>query len=108
MKTQFFWKKKSSSFKYYENEAQKLKKEIKIKNCEIENRKLEFLFKKKSEYYYLKNNKKEHSLTYVLPHKVSLIGLDGYLKYSNSEIESLDRYFLFIDQMPIRKRKKIR
>ena len=38
--------------------------------------------------------------------KDSLIGLDGYLKYSNSEIESLDRYFLFIDQMPIRKKEK--
>lgn len=102
----FFGKKRVVLLNITKNEAQKLKKEIKIKNCEIENRKLEFLFKKNSEYYYLTNNKKEHSLTYVLPHKVSLIGLDGYLKYSNSEIESLDRYFLFIDQMPIRKKEK--
>ena len=102
----FFGKKRVVLLNITKNEAEKLKKEIKIKNCEIENRKLEFLFKKNSEYYYLKNNKKEHSLTYVLPHKVSLIGLDGYLKYSNSEIESLDRYFLFIDQMPIRKKEK--
>ena len=102
----FFGKKRVVLLNITKNEAEKLKKEIKIKNCEIENRKLEFLFKKNSEYYYLTNNKKEHSLTYVLPHKVSLIGLDGYLKYSNSEIESLDRYFLFIDQMPIRKKEK--
>lgn len=102
----FFGKKRVVLLNITKNEAEKLKKEIKIKNCEIENRKLEFLFKKNSEYYYLKNNKKEHSLIYVLPHKVSLIGLDGYLKYSNSEIESLDRYFLFIDQMPIRKKEK--
>ena len=102
----FFGKKRVVLLNITKNEAEKLKKEIKIKNCEIKNRKLEFLFKKNSEYYYLKNNKQEHSLTYVLPHKVSLIGLDGYLKYSNSEIESLDRYFLFIDQMPIRKKEK--
>ena len=102
----FFGEKRVVLLNITKNEAEKLKKEVKIKNCEIENRKLEFLFKKKSEYYYLKNNKKEHSLIYVLPHKVSLIGLDGYLKYSNSEIESLDRYFLFIDQMPIRKKEK--
>ncbi|MBD23237.1 MAG: hypothetical protein CL572_06215, partial [Alphaproteobacteria bacterium] len=70
------------------------------------NRKIEFLYKKKNEYFYLKNDKKEDSLIYVLPYKVSLIGIDGFLKFSNNEIESLEKYFLYIDQMPIRKNEK--
>ena len=88
------------------NEAKKLKREIQKAKCEIQNRKIEFLYKKKNEYFYLKNDKKEDSLIYVLPYKVSLIGIDGFLKFSNNEIESLEKYFLYIDQMPIRKNEK--
>ena len=59
-----------------------------------------------NEYFYLKNDQKESSLTYILPSKVSIVGLDGFLKFSNNEIQSLDQYFTFIDQMPLRNKEK--
>ena len=77
-----------------------------LKICEIENRKIEFLYKKQNEYFFLKNDKREDSITYTLPYKISIIGLDGFLKFSNSEIESIEKYFAFIDQMPLRKKEK--
>ena len=79
---------------------------MELKNCEIENRKIEFLYIKKKEYFYLKNDEIEESLKYFLPHKISLIGLDGFLKFSNNKIETLETYFSFIDQMPLRKKKE--
>ena len=44
--------------------------------------------------------KEKIQLLIHLPYKISIIGLDGFLKFSNSEIESIDKYFAFIDQMP--------
>ena len=102
----FFEKKRLILLNVTKNEALKLKKEIKKESCEITNRKIVFLYKKKNEYFYLENDKLEKSLKYVLPHKISLIGLDGYLKFSNNKIESLKKYFLFIDQMPRRNKEK--
>ena len=102
----FFGKQRVILLNVTKNEAKKLKREIQKAKCEIQNRKIEFLYKKKNKYFYLKNDKKEDSLIYVLPYKVSLIGIDGFLKFSNNEIESLEKYFLYIDQMPIRKNEK--
>ena len=50
--------------------------------------------------------KREFNYLYFT-HKISIIGLDGFLKFSNNEIESIDQYFAFIDQMPLKKRKTI-
>ncbi len=102
----FFGEKRVVFMNISKSEALKLKKEIKQKKCEVENRKIVFLYKKNNEYYYLKNDQKESSLTYILPSKVSIVGLDGFLKFSNNEIQSLDQYFTFIDKMPLRKKEK--
>ena len=102
----FFGKKRVIILNTTKNEILNLRKEIDDKICEIENRKIEFLYKKQNEYFFLKNDKREDSITYTLPYKISIIGLDGFLKFSNSEIESIDKYFAFIDQMPLRKKEK--
>ena len=46
---------------------------------------------KKNEYFYVINNNIENSIKYILPYNISLIGIDGFLKYSNKEIESLEK-----------------
>ena len=102
----FFGKKRVIILNTTKNEILNLRKEIDDKICEIENRKIEFLYKKQNEYFFLKNDKREDSITYTLPYKISIIGLDGFLKFSNSEIESIEKYFAFIDQMPLRKKEK--
>lgn len=102
----FLGKKRLILLNITQPEALKLKKAVELKNCEIENRKIEFLYIKKKEYFYLKNDEIEESLKYFLPHKISLIGLDGFLKFSNNKIETLETYFSFIDQMPLRKKEK--
>ena len=102
----FLGKKRLIVLNVPKNKILKLKKEVEDKKCEIENRKLIFLYKKKNEYFYVINNKIENSIKYILPYNISLIGIDGFLKYSNKEIESLEKYFLLIDQMPLREKEK--
>ena len=102
----FFGEKRVVFLNISKIEASSLKQEIEDKDCEVKNRKIVFLYKKNNEYFYLKNDQKESSLTYILPSKVSIVGLDGFLKFSNNEIQSLDKYFTFIDEMPLRKKEK--
>ena len=102
----FFGEKRVVFLNISKIEASSLKQEIEDKDCEVKNRKIVFLYKKNNEYFYLKNDQKESSLTYILPGKISIVGLDGFLKFSNNEIQSLDKYFTFIDEMPLRKKEK--
>ena len=57
------------------SEALKLKKEIEQKKCEIENRKIVFLYKKNNEYFYLKNDQKEVLLHIFYPARFLLLDL---------------------------------
>ena len=47
----------------------------------------------------------DKSLKLSIYNKVTLIGMDGEIKYENNIIESFDKYFSIIDKMPIRKQE---
>ncbi|PDH54918.1 MAG: hypothetical protein CNE97_04865 [alpha proteobacterium MED-G10] len=103
--TEFFGKKRVLILDLENTEILNFLKDFKNNQCEIENHKLEILIKKENKYYYIFDNSKETSLNFFLPHKVSLIGLDGYLKFVDDNFSNLKKYFNLIDEMPIRKKE---
>ena len=103
--TEFFGKKRVLILDLENTEILNFLKDFKNNQCEIENHKLEILIKKENKYYYIFDNSKETSLNFFLPHKVSLIGLDGYLKSVDDNFSNLKKYFNLIDEMPIRKKE---
>ena len=103
--TEFFGKKRVLILDLENAEILNFLKDFKNNQCEIESRKLEILIKKENKYYYIFDNSEETSLNFFLPHKVSLIGLDGYLKFVDDNFSNLKKYFNLIDGMPIRKKE---
>lgn len=86
-------------------EMSKLLKKYKNEECEIINRRIVVLLKKDNKYYNLSNNRQETIQKIILPHKVSLIGLDGNLKFVDDSFSSFKKYLNLIDEMPIRKKE---
>ena len=103
--TEFFGKKRVLILDLENSEILNLLKDFKNNQCEIKNRKIEILQKNENKYYYILDNTEETSLKFFLPHKISLIGLDGNLKFVDDNISNLKKYFKLIDEMPIRKKE---
>ena len=100
--TPYFWNNRIIVLNLTDFEHKKMKEDFIKKKCEIINRKLKIFVKKNNSLIDLEDNK----IT-VLPYfkfklKVVLIGIDGQLKYQSNILESFDRYFNLIDDMPIR------
>jgi len=103
--TEFFGKKRVLILDLENAEILNFLKDFKNNQCEIKNRKIEILQKNENKYYYILDNTEETSLKFFLPHKISLIGLDGNLKFVDDNFSNLKKYFNLIDEMPIRKKE---
>ena len=104
-KTKYLWSNRLIIFDTNELEN-KLLKSLLIRNkCELDNRKLKIFYKKNNSYFDLENDNREASLNFNLPFKVSLIGIDGELKFKSAKLQNFERYFEIIDDMPFRQQE---
>ena len=103
--TRFFGKNRVLILSSKDIQILKLLKKFKNEECEIVNRRIVVLLKKDNKYFNLSNNRQEIIQKIILPNMVSLIGLDGNLKFVDDNFSSFEKYFNLIDEIPIRKKK---
>tara|TARA_B100000029_G_scaffold109201_1_gene100688 strand:+ start:307 stop:777 length:471 start_codon:yes stop_codon:yes gene_type:complete len=101
--TEYLWKKRVLIFNLRGQENQRMVKSLMSNLCELRNRKLLVFFKRDKKYYNFITNDIDKSLKFDFPFKITLIGIDGDLKYKSQENEELDFLFKVIDKMPMRK-----
>ena len=85
-----------------DSEHKKMKEGFIKKKCEIINRKLKVFVKKNNFLIDLEDSKIRDLHYFKFKFKVVLIGIDGEIKYQSNILESFERYFNLIDDMPIR------
>jgi hypothetical protein len=101
----YFWKNRLLILELNQFEYTEVEKKLNFYKCEIKNRKLEVFFKNKNNFLNMSSHQIDKSLKLSIYNKVTLIGMDGEIKYENNIIESFDKYFSIIDKMPIRKQE---
>ena len=84
------------------DEYEKIKLDLIKKECHIINRKLKIFVKKNNFLIDLEDSKIRDLPYFKFKFKVVLIGIDGEIKYQSNFLESFERYFNLIDDMPIR------
>ena len=105
LKTKYFFSNRLIIFDTNDSENKLLKSLLFINKCKIDNRKLKIFYKKHNSYFDLENDEKETSLKLDLPYKVSLIGMDGELKFKSAKLPNFEKFFEIIDKMPIRQQE---
>ena len=101
--TKYYMKKRLLIFNLDGEEKEIIEQSLISNLCEIKNRKLSVFFTKNKNYFNFLENETDYSLNFYLPFKVSLIGLDGDLKYKSEEYSELNLLLDIIDRMPLRK-----
>ena len=84
-------------------ESEKIREDSLKRKCEISNRKLKILIKKNNSFIDIEDSKKKFSLNPKFKFKVTLIGIDGEIKFQSNDLGGLEKYFTIIDNMSIRK-----
>tara|TARA_Y100001933_G_scaffold26929_1_gene22615 strand:- start:386 stop:820 length:435 start_codon:yes stop_codon:yes gene_type:complete len=100
--TPYFWNNRIIVLNLTDSEYKKMKEDFIKKKCEIINRKLKIFVKKDNFFIDLEDNKIKVFPYFKFQLKVVLIGIDGEIKYQSKILESFERYFNLIDDMPIR------
>tara|TARA_B100001115_G_C15671553_1_gene324272 strand:+ start:85 stop:519 length:435 start_codon:yes stop_codon:yes gene_type:complete len=100
--TPYFWNNRIIVLNLTDFEHKKMKEDFIKKKCEIINRKLKIFVKKDNFFIDLEDNKIKVFPYFKFQLKVVLIGIDGEIKYQSKILESFERYFNLIDDMPIR------
>ena len=84
-------------------ESEKIREDSLKRKCEISNRKLKILIKKNNSFIDIEDSKKKFFIDPKFKFKVTLIGIDGEIKYQSNDLGGLEKYFTIIDNMSIRK-----
>ena len=100
--TPYFWNNRIIVLNLTDFEHKKMKEDFIKRKCEIINRKLKIFVKKDNFFIDLEDNKIKVFPYFKFQLKVVLIGIDGEIKYQSKILESFERYFNLIDDMPIR------
>ena len=100
--TPYFWNNRIIVLNLTDFEHKKMKEDFLKKKCEIINRKLKIFVKKDNFFIDLEDNKIKVFPYFKFQLKVVLIGIDGEIKYQSNILESFEKYFNLIDDMPIR------
>ena len=102
IETPYFWNNRIIVLNLTDSEHKKMKQDFIKKKCEIINRKLKIFVKKNNFLIDLEDSKIKDLPYFKFKFKIVLIGIDGEIKYQSNILESFERYFNLIDDMPIR------
>ena len=100
--TPYFWNNRIIVLNLTDFEHKKMKEDFIKKKCEMINRKLKIFVKKNNFLIDLEDYKTKDLPYFKFKFKIVLIGIDGEIKYQSNILESFERYFNLIDDMPIR------
>ncbi len=100
--TPFFWKNRIIVLNLTDFEYEKIKEDFVKKKCEITNRKLKIFVNKNNSFVDLDDSKRKVLPDFKFKFKITLIGIDGGIKYQSNILESFERYFNLIDEMSLR------
>ena len=100
--TPYLWNNRIILFNTGSYEYEKIKEDFLKKECLIINRRLKIFIKKNNLFIDIKDSKNKLFLDAKFKYKVTLIGIDGEIKYQSNVFESFTKYFAIIDNMPIR------
>ena len=100
--TPYLWNNRIILFNTGSYEYEKIKEDFLKKECLIINRRLKIFIKKKNLFIDINDSKNKLFLDAKFKYKVTLIGIDGEIKYQSNVFESFTKYFNIIDNMPIR------
>ncbi len=100
--TPYFWNNRIIMLNLNDVEYEKIKENFMKNKCEIINRKLKIFVRKNNSFIDMNDTKNIFFLDFKFKFKVTLIGIDGEIKYQSNDLEPFEKYFTIIDNMPIR------